>query len=84
MYKIETNLTETPYVNQICVRLNALKGIYGLCQLESCLAVILAGQSSKQVILARHIHNLVLSYDKTDINDALYIMCLLQNTQEVA
>lgn len=76
MYQIETQLTETPYVNQVCVRLNALNGDYSKFLVEAALIVLEAGLTPKNPILTRHLENLKNTKQYTDdiLKDAFMIM----------
>ena len=74
MYQIETQLTKTPYVNQVCIRLQSLNGEYSKFLVEAALIVLEAGLTPKNKILTRHLNNLMNSYDDDVLRDAYTIM----------
>ena len=81
MKTMNNELMQSPSVYQITQRLADLIQNNSRSELEACLIMTFKNKRSKQVHIQRHINNLLLSFDSSDIQDALNIMGLLVTLQ---
>lgn len=82
MKNLSNELTRSPMVFQITSRLETLIITDSRPEVEACLVMTFSNRKSKQVILQRHLNNLLLSFESHDIKDALEIMGFLKVLQK--
>ncbi len=82
MKQINTSLTNAPYVYQVTERMSQLNIVYNKSVVEASLLMRLNGLTSKEIVLARHLDNILLSYDNDTLKDAFSLIGYAQILQK--